>query len=382
MIWWGIGALMLFFLVSHFWRTYNHPATILVRQGANMNWVARGTVKDSRGYRNTRLVRDGVEVELSYSPVEVRIVKPFHQRAFPDFVALERWLAAREAEGNEAITDLENEVNAATFCGQVEKQIAIRGYSDEFLAVQDFDQEYCKILFKAWLAANKAEEDPKVVAAFTLTSLEHYGKNRDVALSYLKRLESGWNAMIANPHLAAQLKQNAIEAQQLEDKTDAYQAALANAEKKSLAFLTDKSICDGFSDSKTQEKLYAWLLVYLTTYKAWKDSKTDIHQSFWNTFQRRIEVEMLDIKDYGHADGRVVRTLDGGKALVHFYSDYWTTMDELANVLNSKGVASLVRNLLGEMNCPSELEEVFISFFNRMSREAESSLVKMIADLA
>ena len=225
MIWWGIGALMLFFLIRHFWRTYNHPATVLVRQGANMNWVARGTVKDSRGYRNTRLVRDGVEVELSYSPVEVRLIKPFQPHAFPDFLALERWLAAREATNHDAITDLEDDPTSDTFCVQVEKQIALRGYSDELLAVQGTDQEYCTILFKAWLAADKAEEDPKVVAAFTLTSIEYYDKNRDVALSYLKRLESGWNAMVAHPHLAAQLKQNAIEAQQLEDKTSTYQTA-------------------------------------------------------------------------------------------------------------------------------------------------------------
>ncbi|HEX9390472.1 MAG TPA: hypothetical protein VF928_04075 [Usitatibacteraceae bacterium] len=382
MIWWGIGALMLFLLIMHLWRTYNHPATILGRQGANMNWVAGGTVKDSRGYRNTRLVRDGVEVELSYSPVEVRLVKPFQPQAFPDFLALERWLGAREAESHDAITDLEDDANSDTFRSQVENQIALRGYSDELLAVQGFDQEYCKILFRAWLAADKAEEDPQVVAAFTLTSLEYYDKNRDVALSYLKRLESGWNAMVANPHLAAQLKQNAVEAQQLEDKTDAYQAALAKAEKKSLAFLADNAVCESFSDSETQEKLYAWLLVYLTTHKAWKDSKTDIHQSFWNAFQRRIEVEMLDIKDYGHVDSRVVSTPDGGKALTHFSSNYWAKMDELANVLNSKGVRGLVRRLLDDMNSPSELEDAFASFFNGMSREAELSLVKMIADLA
>lgn len=382
MIWWGIGALMLFLLIRHLWRTYNHPATVLGRQGANMNWVARGTVKDSRGYRNTRFVRGGVEVELSFNPVEVRLVKPFQPQAFPDFLALERWLGAKEDESHDTIADLEDEANSDTFYGQVEKQIALRGYSDELLAVQGTDQEYCKMLFKAWLAADKAEEDPKVVAAFTLTSLEYYDKNRDVALSYLKRLESGWNAMVAYPHLAAQLKQNAVEAQQLEDKTDAYQAALSKAEKKSLAFLADNAVCESFSDSEIQERLYAWLLVYLTTYKAWKDSKTDIHQSYWNTFQRRIEVEMLGIKDYGHVDSRVISTPEGGKAFAHFSSNYWAKMDELANVLSLKGVGGLVRSLLDEMNSSSELEEAFTSFFNSLSRDAERSLVKMIADLA
>lgn len=278
--------------------------------------------------------------------------------------------------------DLEDEVNSDTFYGQVENQIALRGHSDELLAVQGTDQEYCKMLFKAWLAADKAEEDPKVVAAFTLTSLEYYDKNRDVALSYLKRLESGWNAMVAYPYLAAQVKQNAVEAQQLEDKTDAYQVALSRAEKRSLAFLSDNAVCENFSDPGTQEKLYAWLLVYLATYKAWKDSNTDIHQNHWNTFQRRIEVEMLGVKDYGHVNSRVISTPEDGKAFAHFSSNYWAKMDELANVVRSKGVDGLVTSLLYEMDSSFELEEAFISFFNSLSRDAERSLVKMIANFA
>jgi hypothetical protein len=137
-----------------------------------------------------------------------------------------------------------------------------------------------------------------------------------------------------------------------------------------------------FRCAEIQERLYAWLLVYLTTYKAWKDSKTDIHQSYWNTFQRRIEVEMLGIKNYGHVDSRVISTPEGGKALAHFSSNYWAKMDELANVLSLKGVDGLVKRLLDEMNSSSELEEAFIAFFNSLSRDAERSLVKMIADLA
>jgi len=381
-IWWGIGAFILFLLTRRLWRIYNHPATVLGRQAVNMNWVAKGTVKDSRGYRNTRFVRDGVEVELSFSPVEVRLVKPFQPQAFPDFLLLERWLVTKENESRDTIADLECNGNSDMFYDQVEKQIALRGYSDDLLVVQGMDQEYCNILFMAWSAANKAKEDPKVVAAFTLISLEHYDKSRDIALSYLKRLESGWNAMVAYPHLAAQLKQNAIEAQRQEDKTDAYQEALSKANNRSLRFLSDNAVCESFNDSEIQEKLYAWLLVYLATYKAWKDSKTDIHQSYWNTFQRRIEVEMLGIKDYGHVDSRIISTPEGGKAFAHFSSNYWAKMDELANVLSLNGVGGLVRSLLDEMNSPSELEEAFISFFNSLSRDAEQSLVKMIADLA
>ena len=332
MLWWVFGVVGFCILIRHLWKTYTHPATVLVRQAANMNWVARGAVKDSQGYRNTRLVRDGMEVEISYSPPEVRVIKPYHPSSFSDFLVLERWLASMEDEFSGAHSlngNHEDEARLSDFYSEVEKQIALRGYLEELLAVKSSDQEYCEILFKSWLAAEQAKEDPKVIASFTLTSLEYYDKNRDIALSYLKKLESGWNAMIANPHLAAQLKQNAVEAQMLEDKTHAFKAALDAAEKKAMSFLADNKICGNHKDSEVLVGLYAWLLVYLTTYKAWKDSKTEIHQMCWNTFQRRVEIEMLSIKHDGHEDSRVITTHDGSKAFAHFSSSYKAKMDEL-----------------------------------------------------
>ena len=57
-------------------------------------------------------------------------------------------------------------------------------------------------------------------------------------------------------------------------------------------------------------------------------------------------------------------------------------MDKLAGVLDSKGVPGLVRSLLDETDASFDLEDDFASFLTQLSREAESSLVKMIADLA
>lgn len=91
---------------------------------------------------------------------------------------------------------------------------------------------------------------------------------------------------------------------------------------------------------------------------------------------------MLNIKDDGHEDSRVVSTSDGRKAFAHFSSTYWGKMDELSAVLNSSGAAGLVKRLLQEMDGPADLEDAFGTFFKKLSRDAESSLVKMIADLA
>lgn len=166
MIWWGIGALMLFLLIRHLWRTYNHPTTVLGRQAANMNWVARGTAKDSRGYRNTRFVRGGVEVELSFSPVEVRLVKPFQPQAFPDFLALERWLGAKEDENHDTIADLDDDGNSDTFYGQVEKQIALRGYS------QSNGVRSCKIAKSTPQTPSDSSFDPSQAFTMPIVSVD------------------------------------------------------------------------------------------------------------------------------------------------------------------------------------------------------------------
>jgi hypothetical protein len=340
-----------------------------------MNWVAKGTVKDGQGYRNTRLVRGGIEVEISYSPTEVRVIKPNHPTPFQDFIALERWLATHDES-----TAVDKESNS--FYRQVEKQIQLRGYAQEMLEVQGTDEEYCKILFKSWLAAEQANENPKVVAALALNSLEYYGKSRDIALSCLRRLESGWNAAIANPQIAAQLKENTLHKQKLEEITDSYQAALDRAEGGVLKFLNESQVYGGYGNSDLLVKLYAWILVYLTAYKAWKDSGMNIHQMCWNTFGRRVENEMLTIKHDGHTDSAVITSPDGSKVLTHFSSDYRKQMDELASIFDAGGVDAVVRELLKDSKIAPQVESDYVAFFRNQSRFVENSLLVKIANLA
>lgn len=248
-------------------------------------------------------------------------------------------------------------------------QILNNGYEDISLSLICYT-----LALMVWMVRDYKNTKPLSQSPQDLNSLSSSG-----------RYISSQNAIAKKQRLAEQMqmiKQSAIEARQYEKKTDTYQAALDQAEKKSLEFLIDNAMCVSAIDSQKQQGLYAWLLVYLTTYKAWKDSKTDIHQSYWNTFQRRIELEMLNIKDYGHVDSRIIKTPNGGEAFAHFSSNYRLKMDELANLLDTIGLECLTERLLNEMKSNSELEGVFISFFNGMSNEAESSLVKMIADLA
>lgn len=42
----SLVALALILLTRFLWRSYTHPRHTLVRQAANMNWVASRTIKD------------------------------------------------------------------------------------------------------------------------------------------------------------------------------------------------------------------------------------------------------------------------------------------------------------------------------------------------
>lgn len=96
MIWWVIGAIVTFLVFSFLWRGYTHPASVLGRQAANMNWVATGRVEGDEGFKDVCYGRDGMEVKVSYARGQVFLLKPPHDEPFNDFIELERWLAQRE----------------------------------------------------------------------------------------------------------------------------------------------------------------------------------------------------------------------------------------------------------------------------------------------
>lgn len=92
MILWSLAALALILLTRFLWRGYTHPQHTLVRQAANMNWVASRTTKDENGRRNTCVSRGGAEAMITFEPAEVVLLNPPAPMPFADFIELERWL--------------------------------------------------------------------------------------------------------------------------------------------------------------------------------------------------------------------------------------------------------------------------------------------------
>lgn len=64
MSWWVVVAIVMsLIVVRHLWRSYSHPYNMLLRQAANMDWVAAGTRKSEDGYRNMQLRRGNMLAE-------------------------------------------------------------------------------------------------------------------------------------------------------------------------------------------------------------------------------------------------------------------------------------------------------------------------------
>jgi len=182
MFWWLLAALFGFYVFRHLWKAYTHPAHVLGRQAANMNWVAIGRRKDETGYYDVCFSRDGIEALISFKNGNVRITKPSHPTPFKDFIEVERWLATSlESSGDD-----DKEVQ---YYKAIEKYITDMGYYEPLLELQGTDQEYCIATMKLYKAGYLAGQSEKVIGALTMDSVKKYEANRDIAISFLEILE-------------------------------------------------------------------------------------------------------------------------------------------------------------------------------------------------
>ncbi len=91
------------------------------------------------------------------------------------------------------------------YFGKIRSLLAIKKCAEEFETLCGWDEEYGRATARVCAYAELSNENPVVVAAFMLESFNQYHKSRDVALSYLTRLSSGFKARAENPELAAKL---------------------------------------------------------------------------------------------------------------------------------------------------------------------------------
>lgn len=96
--WWVVfGVVLLLFVWRWVLPVHNHPSTVLGRQASSMGWIAAGTSKDAKGYRNLRVSKGGVQAVISFEDGHVLLVHPPVAQPFKDFVELEEYLQRPKA---------------------------------------------------------------------------------------------------------------------------------------------------------------------------------------------------------------------------------------------------------------------------------------------
>lgn len=121
MFWWAFGALVAFVVLRQCWLAYVHPAMVLVRQAAHMNWVAAGCERDAEGYRDTLVARGGLLASISFMRRHVELRRPSVSTPFKDFIQIERWIASDE--GREALEQMSARTNKAELMNRIVSEI-------------------------------------------------------------------------------------------------------------------------------------------------------------------------------------------------------------------------------------------------------------------
>ena len=109
---WVIAGVLIVVILRFLWQGYTHPANVMTRQAANMNWVAMGRTDNPKGGKDVLLGRGGLVSKIDRRTGEVWLVNPSFAESFVDYLALERWLTLKDKEAHDIADAYVREKNA------------------------------------------------------------------------------------------------------------------------------------------------------------------------------------------------------------------------------------------------------------------------------
>jgi hypothetical protein len=370
------------------WKAWFSVAQQLTNQASHMGWRAVGTIKDEEGYRDTLLQRDGVVARISFQRKCVFVIEPQESGPYKDFLEIEQWITNAKGKSESAHrqqTIAARAVESFTkfdYFERVDGLLAAKGLRDEFKLLQGWDDEFGKASARLCAVCEQLQESPIVTAAFLVESMEYHKKSRDVALSYLARLESGFKVQLDHPDWAAQLEAEQRKKDQLNDsEPNELHDTLDELVGQAFEYVSSNCHNDDKSRSYTDFRLQAEVVAYIATFNAQMSAKQDIHSSEWNTFKAGVENRMLALRDDGHQRSGIVSTPNGGQAFASFSSTYWTRLDDLESVIRSGGIQALALRLVCEEGYGPCNADNLAQFIQELSDDAHGSLLPKLASL-
>jgi hypothetical protein len=334
-----------------------------------------------------RLRRAGMIAEVSFKKLHVRLLEPQVEEPFKDFLAIERWIGAKNdsasAQPKQAIAANPIEkLNKVDYFEQVNRLLAARGLRDEFVLLQGWDREFGESSARLCSVGEKTQESPIVMAAFLAEAMDYHKKSRDVALSYLARLQSGFKAKLAHPDWAAELEAEQKKKNDLSDEEpNELHDILDEIVGQAFEFVTSNCHDSDSESSYTDFRLQAELIAYVAAFDAQMNAKLDIHPSEWNTFKAGVENRMLALRDDGHQRSGIVNTPDGGQAFASFASTYSARLDGLATTLETHGMQALALELVEDQNFGPCSAAQLVEFIKELSEDARKSLLPKIVSM-
>lgn len=352
-----------------------------------MDWVAAGSIPYPDGIKNIRLRRAGMMAEVSFKQLHVRLLEPQVEEPFQDFLAIERWIGTKGESGlahsKQAIAASPSEnFDKGDYFERVDGLLAAKGLRDEFVLLQGWDREFGEATARLCAVGEQTQESPIVMSAFIVESMEYHKKSRDVALSYLARLQSGYKAKLAYPDWVAELEAEQKRKNELsDDEPNELHDTLDEIVGQAFEFATSKCHTNDKERSYTDFRLKAEVVAYLATFAAQMNAQLDIHPSEWNTFKAGVENRMLALRDDGHQRSGIVNTPDGGQAFASFASTYSAQMDSLATLLESHGVQALALKLVQDQGFGPCSAVQLAEFIQELSEDARKSLLPKIVSM-
>lgn len=320
MFWWIASSILVALAIRWLWRTYTHRSQVLVRQAANMDWVAAGTVKDSAGVHNVRLIRAGQVAVVSFRNENVELVEPHCDHPFTDFIEIERWLATKEQEYEPLKT---NDPEVAYY-QSISVYIEGMGHKMLLLEAQGTDSEFCEAVMKAQKAGYLGKQSAKVVGALCITAANYYKDSKPLGIEFLKKLEANLSATPLEP------AKSTIKID-LDEASEKLTNCLEDAAETAHGLLSKIA---GSRVEATVIKFHAQVLVYAAVFLAMSD-RGMLPEAHWNTFKAGVENQMLAIK----GDGSVrswESSMPSGTEFAHFTSGYWNVLTDIERIVMTK----------------------------------------------